>query len=587
MKWPGVRLRCGEERRRFCCPVGSDEGDYEQTLPLMDDHVLLSRFVDEGANEAFTALVQRHLNLVYFAALRQTGGDAALAEDIAQGVFADLARKAATLRGRPALAGWLYTSTRYAAANALRTERRRRAREQEAYVMQEVMRNEETATDWDRLRPVIDDALHGLNETDREAVLLRFFEGRAFAEIGSALRLTEEAARKRVDRALDKMAAMLARRGVTSTSAAVGAAMAAQAAVAAPSGLAASVAGTALSGAAAVGAAATGAGIIGFMASLKTTLIASTAAVLGIGAAVYQNRVANQRDHAWRTEVHARERAESEMAGLKQQLAAAEKRAQAAEEDNAKLLAAIRSQSAARTAAGDAIRATAKEPLTRDQVEARYRRAQELAKTGDPAEALKELLWCFDEGMVGVASYGGVRRSFLLSVIGKLGEKHPPALQALRTRRDQAQRRLMISETDYDAVADFGAINRVLKDDASTLAMMDTFPPGDRRRKSLASSALEELVAQRRYEHAMEARTYDQMVQFFGSLKSNATSDERKKSTVEYVAKYVEILAGAGQTTQAKEFAQQVLAFHPTPDTRAAIERHAARAGHGDLLNGL
>lgn len=116
--------------------------------------------------------------------------------------------------------------------------------------MQEIMHDDQPATDWDRLLPVIDDALHALGETDREAVLLRFFQGRAFGEIGAALRLTEEAARKRVDRALDNIAAVLTQRSVTSTSVAVGAALSGQAVVAAPAGLAARVAGAALARAA-------------------------------------------------------------------------------------------------------------------------------------------------------------------------------------------------------------------------------------------------------------------------------------------------------------------------------------------------
>lgn len=563
----------------------------------MDDHVLLRRFVEERANEAFAALVERHVNLVYFAALRQTGGNTAMAEDVAQEVFSDLARKAASLVDRPVLAGWLYTSTRYAAANARRAAGRRRAREQEAYAMQEIMRDDSAATEWERTRPLIDEALHTLSATDREAVLLRFFQGRPFAEIGAALRLTEEAARKRVERAVDKLAAVLSRRGVTSTSAALGAVLVQQAAVAAPAGLAGTLAGSALvgmtTGTAAAGGAALGTTTAGFMASWKTLGVVSTLAVAAAGTAVYQTQRASGHAQAVREHVLAREQAEAGQAELKRRAEqaetrakAAEQRAKAAEDDNAKLLAAIRKQSAVRTASTDALREAAKEPLTHDQVDARWRRAQELAKTGDPAEALRELLWCFDDGMPQVAGYAGVRTSFLLSVIAKLGEKYPAALEALRERRDAAQRRLLLSENDYDAVANFGSINRVLNEAESTLAVMDQFPPGDRRRRRLASSAIDELVKQRRYEHAMEARTFDQMVQFFMSLKSGASSAERKKSTVQYVAKYVEILAGAGQTEQAREFARQVLDFEGSQSTRELLAGHATRAGHPGLLDG-
>src|SRR5262245_36874095 len=142
----------------------------------MEDTDLLRRYVEERSENAFAALVQRHVGLVYHAALRQLAGDAAMAEDVTQAVFTDLARKAGKLVDRPVLTGWLYTSTRFAAAKARRTEARRRVREQEVFVMQETLRNadDHASADWERLRPVIDDALHALDETDREAVLLRF-----------------------------------------------------------------------------------------------------------------------------------------------------------------------------------------------------------------------------------------------------------------------------------------------------------------------------------------------------------------------------------------------------------------------------
>src|SRR5687768_18512690 len=105
---------------------------------MNDDAELLRRYSEEGANAAFTELVQRHVNLVYSAALRQLNGDAHFAADATQLVFTDLARKAATLRQHRVLAGWLFTSTRFATAKLVRTERRRQAREQEAHLMQEL-----------------------------------------------------------------------------------------------------------------------------------------------------------------------------------------------------------------------------------------------------------------------------------------------------------------------------------------------------------------------------------------------------------------------------------------------------------------
>ena len=103
-----------------------------------DDIALLRRYAGENSEAAFAELVRRHVSLVYHAALRQTGGDVTLAEDATQAVFTDLARKAPSLLHRPVITGWLYTSTRFAAAKAKRTERRRQTREQEAHLMHEL-----------------------------------------------------------------------------------------------------------------------------------------------------------------------------------------------------------------------------------------------------------------------------------------------------------------------------------------------------------------------------------------------------------------------------------------------------------------
>lgn len=208
----------------------------------MDDADLLRRYVENADQGAFATLVERRLPLVYSAALRQVGGDAHLARDVAQGVFVDLARKASSLIGRPVLAGWLYTSAGYAAAKVVRAEQRRRHREQEAQAMDALNRADERAPDWTKLRPVIDAAMQDLSERDREAVLLRFFESRGFAEIGERLRIGENGARMRVERALDKLHAGLTRRGIRSSATALGAVLMTEAVSAAPGGLAAAIA---------------------------------------------------------------------------------------------------------------------------------------------------------------------------------------------------------------------------------------------------------------------------------------------------------------------------------------------------------
>src|SRR5688500_2234613 len=180
----------------------------------MTDAELLRRYADDGAEEAFAELVRRNLDLVYAAALRCIG-DGHRAQDVAQSVFTDLARKARTLRTHPALASWLYTSTRYSALKILRSEQRRQVREQEAHLMQEIL-SSELAPDWERLRPMLDDMLLELDERDREVVVLRYFRGLPFTELARTLQLQEGTARMRVGRALNRMSGLLARRGIRS-----------------------------------------------------------------------------------------------------------------------------------------------------------------------------------------------------------------------------------------------------------------------------------------------------------------------------------------------------------------------------------
>jgi RNA polymerase sigma factor (sigma-70 family) len=213
---------------------------------MLNDAELLDRYVQDRSESAFTELVQRHIGVVYSAAFREACGDVPMAEDITQAVFAELARDASRLRRHPALAGWLYTSVRQMVGNARRAGRRRQQRELAAHTMNETFSSDSPDPLWQQIRPVLDDVMHELNDLDRSAVVLRFFEGRSLRDIGLAIGLNEDAARKRVDRALEKLRALLAKRGVTSTASGLAAALAAGAVISAPSGLAASVAAGAL-----------------------------------------------------------------------------------------------------------------------------------------------------------------------------------------------------------------------------------------------------------------------------------------------------------------------------------------------------
>jgi len=221
---------------------------------MTPDSELLRRYSDDHSEEAFTELVRRHLDLVYSAALRQVNGDAHLAQDVAQTVFTDLARKARALSRHPVLSGWLYTSARFAAAKVARTEHRRRAREEKAQTMREIQDEPTLQPDSEALSRVLDDAMHQLKQPEREALLLRFFENQKLAEIGGRLGLSENAARMKIERALEKLRGHLAHRGVTTTGVALAAALSSQAVQGAPVGLATSIAGASLAGAGAGGA---------------------------------------------------------------------------------------------------------------------------------------------------------------------------------------------------------------------------------------------------------------------------------------------------------------------------------------------
>lgn len=253
---------------------------------MIDDCELLRRYADHGDETAFATLVGRKVNIVYSAAVRQTGGDAHLAQEVTQGVFLDLARKAQSLRRHTSLTGWLHTSTRFAAAKAVRTQQRWQNRNREAQAMHEIEHAPSGEPAWNQLRPVLDAALAELGERDREALLLRFFEERPLAEVGSKIGLNENAARMCVDRALEKLRQTLARKGVTSTTAALGLVLTQHAVTAAPAGLAAVAAGSALAAVAgsavATSTAGAGAKLFEFMATTK--LQAALAAAIGIAA---------------------------------------------------------------------------------------------------------------------------------------------------------------------------------------------------------------------------------------------------------------------------------------------------------------
>jgi RNA polymerase sigma factor (sigma-70 family) len=207
------------------------------------DTELLREYAACRSEAAFGEIVRRYADFVYSAALRQVG-DPEQARDVAQGVFVDLARKASSLRANTLLIGWLCRGARLAALEQLRTQHRRLKRERQAMELMDP--SPEIPNDWSAIRPVLDEAIVKLRDEDRNALLLRFFKNESLASVGATLGVSEDAAQKRVSRALTTLRKFLAERGITTSTAALSVALASNAIQAAPAGFAASLAADAL-----------------------------------------------------------------------------------------------------------------------------------------------------------------------------------------------------------------------------------------------------------------------------------------------------------------------------------------------------
>ena len=253
-------------------------------MQQQDDSVLLREYAERDSEAAFAELVARHVNQVYSVALRHVRNPHQ-AEEITQAVFVILARKARSLGRRVILSGWLYQTARLTAVTLIRGEIRRARREQEA--LMQTAPNENESGVWPQIAPLLDDAMAGLSETDRHALVLRFFDGKSLREVGAALGASEEAAKMRVNRAVEKLRKFFTKRGVVSTTAIIAGAISANSVQAAPVGLAKTVSAVA----AAKGAAATTStltlikGALKIMAwtNAKTAIVAGVAAMLAIG----------------------------------------------------------------------------------------------------------------------------------------------------------------------------------------------------------------------------------------------------------------------------------------------------------------
>ena len=251
---------------------------------MESDLQLLRRYATEGSESAFGEVVTRHLGWAYATALRQTGGDAHGAQDIVQAVFSSLATKATSLPEGTVLVGWLYRAIIFEARQEHRSNLRRRQREETAMELA----HQPPEPDWESVKPVLDDSLGRLPESDRMAILLRYFDRRSLKEIGEILRCGESGASRRTARALDKLRRVLASKGIHTTAGALSVALMANTSVAAPAGLASIIATASISAAAAAATAPFAGTLLTLLPMTKLQLgIIAAIAMVGVGTPIY------------------------------------------------------------------------------------------------------------------------------------------------------------------------------------------------------------------------------------------------------------------------------------------------------------
>ncbi len=252
------------------------------------DQQLLRDYAEQRSEPAFAELVRRHIDLVYSAALRRVG-DPHLAQDVTQSTFAALAQNARTLADHPVLSGWLHRTTQNLATNLIRTNTRRQSREQEAATMTQLLSPSPEAN-WQDIAPQLDAALDELEADDRDAVLLRYFEKKSAHEMATQLGISDDAAQKRVSRAVERLRELFAKRGITIGASALVAAVTANAVQAAPVGLALTIStAIALTGPTlATTATVTATKAVAMTALQKTIVTATIATLAGVG--IYEAR---------------------------------------------------------------------------------------------------------------------------------------------------------------------------------------------------------------------------------------------------------------------------------------------------------
>jgi RNA polymerase sigma factor (sigma-70 family) len=370
---------------------------------MSSDGQLAQEYARERSESAFGELVARHVDLVYGAALRLVNGDRHLAQDVTQLVFIHLARKAGELRDDVLLPGWLHRHTCYTAATLVRTERRRRAREQRAMELGNLDQDPEPS--WAAVAPHLDKTLDELGAADRDALVLRFLQGRSLRDVGAALGISEDTAQKRVSRAVEKLRGALSRRGVALSSAGLASILTAKAVTAAPAGLAAGVTAASLTAATQNATASLSLNIMA--AKLKVVLVGGAVLACVVAPVIVEVKARSKLRHQTALlaqQAHQLSRLQAQNQDLSESIARVPAAADAGAEQFNQLLKLRGEIAPLRAAVQSLAQSPTNGPLSRDQVLASMRQmyGDRLARlkqmfAANPGEAVPELQYLSDD----------------------------------------------------------------------------------------------------------------------------------------------------------------------------------------------